>query len=129
VFARIEGLERLVAADADSATVLVQSGGRRILQRVDIRSGARRSSVPLPRGAAWQGSVGGPNAILCAFEGRVGLFDPRADLALVGRIDLPGLASEGECGLVLHGSKAYVVGTRRAWVLALEGRPSGQEAR
>jgi hypothetical protein len=124
---RMDGLERLVAASPTTLTALVRSHGRLVLRVVatspsaDAAAGAGAESVPLPRGARWKGSVAGTHAILCAFDGRVALLDSGStELALGTVLDLAGLEGEADCGLLVHGERAYVLGTRRAWVLRLQ---------
>jgi hypothetical protein len=131
----IDGIERLVAASDRGLAALVRTHGRLALRLVGTDSSSADNapvtpaaasrrisevrSVPLPRGAQWKGAVAGRDSILCAFDGRVGLFDLRRDLALRAVIDLEGLDLEGAVGLLVGEGRAYVLGTRRAWVLRL----------
>jgi hypothetical protein len=53
-------------------------------------------------------------------DGRAVLYDLRRDLAIRATVELPGLDGEGAAGLLVHDDTAYVLGTRRAWVLRLQ---------
>lgn len=117
---RIPGLVELLGASRGSATALVDSNGRIALARLDLASGARVEALPFPRAMKWKGGVATEANVVCAAGSRVWLFDPAAEFELRATAELDGLDAEANAGVLVHGSRAYVIGARRAWVIALE---------
>ncbi|MBL8859991.1 MAG: hypothetical protein JNL28_15895 [Planctomycetes bacterium] len=117
---RIAGLERLVGGSASGLTALVRDPDRRVLVCLSPASGARVDSLPFARGAAYKGGFQAGERVWSAVGETLYLHAVERDLELVARLDLAGLALEPHTGVWSAGSRVYVVGAGRIWVVESE---------
>lgn len=111
-------LERLVGLASGDLFALVQSDDRSALQRVGFLSPARSTALPLVRGAQWKGGTALEARILIAAGGSVALDSH--DARRLSECDLDGLETERHVGVWTSGSRVYVAGEGRIWIVRVE---------
>lgn len=115
--AGIEAHFEAIGAHGERVLLLSAAGDRGVLSSLDLDSGARGTSVELPRGERLgRGLVLGSRAIV-ASDRAVRLFDLSRDLYLLDSVSLEGADSGLAVGIAARADHVYVASERRLWIL------------